>query len=185
MDFNTTINQSIASTLVRLPQPVEALYERYLIAFLLFIIGLLITRIASRILLLALTKSGIGKFLRRFAMAQWERLIASTAAFAGYCWSLAVALQYLDLLQPVLITLGIALLSIAVILVVLKILFFIPNMVAGRTLFRSRKLLLGKKLDLPGFQGKLTRFTATEIHLKTKQGEILRVPHTYLQKMLR
>lgn len=169
-----------------LPAPMDALYHRIIIALILLLIGLILTRLASRVFFLLLSESGIGDVLRRWFRNRlnWERHLTSFAAFCGYCWSIAVMLRYLGLLYATLLILGISAATSLIILSLLKLLSVVPNYLAGRYLLRSRMLLLGKQLALPGISGKIIRFTFSEIQLKTKRGDILHIPHRYVRKLL-
>lgn len=177
----------MADSLIAISPAIGALHNQYLTALVLLLAGIIFTRVGSRILLFALRESGIGDALRRVRRntVRWEHLLTSAAALTGYSYTLGVVLRFLELLTPALLVFAIALVVIVLTLAVLTVLTIIPNILAGRRLFRSRMLLLGKQLELPGLRGKLTRFTLTEIHLRTTRGELLRIPHRYLQQVLR
>lgn len=165
------------------PLAVQGIADQYLVALITLLLGIILTRIGTKLLAMFLAQSGshlLGKFGQRRA-----RLAIVIIASTGYALAIVAALLHVELLKPVLIIFTIAATAIVIVLLLLTTLNSIPNRIAGRRLFRSRKLLLGKHLDLPGIQGKLVRFTATEIHVKNTRGEILRIPHRYLRKMLR
>ena len=162
----------------------RSIADQYLVAFITLLLGIIVTRIGTKLLALLLAQRGIRSVLRKFS-DRAERTTLTVAAGVGYVSAIAAALLKVELLKPVLIIIAIATVAIAIGLLLLTALTSIPNRIAGRRLFRSRALLLGKHLDLPGIQGKLVRFTATEIHVKNAHGEILRIPHRYLRKLLR
>ena len=91
-------------------------------------------------------------------------------------------LNQIGLTTFVLNVLAAAFIVLIVVMLLLGIKDFIPNLIAGISLYRKGFIKVGSKIKVNNIRGKVVNMTLTETQLKTRSGDLINVPNSVLVK---
>lgn len=159
---------------------IENFLTKIEIALIVFFVGFIIAKLASRILKKLLAEAEINRILETAGFKPISNTIASIVKYIIYTITLFIILQQFGLTKLVLAIIVIAATIIIIISLLLAIRDFIPNFVAGIFLRKKVKKFMGKYVQIGPVKGKLMHFGLTGSIMKNK--EQYYIPHLYTSK---
>jgi len=149
--------------------------NRIAVVVLIVLVGFIIGRIVGRLVFRGLKELEISRFFKK--QVSFEESIAQVVEYMVYVITVLIALDNLNILVYVLLSV-IAVLALAVVLsALLGFRDFIPNFVCGLVIRRRKSIKAGECIVLDKIVGKVTKFGFLTTCLKTKSGDIIRVPN--------
>tara|TARA_Y100000310_G_scaffold331896_1_gene406404 strand:- start:777 stop:1361 length:585 start_codon:yes stop_codon:yes gene_type:complete len=157
--------------------------ETKLAAVVILLVGLIIGLVVKKILKKVLHEVELDKTILRLGKNySLENKLSGLAAYIIYFLALVIFLNQLG------ITFFILYLVAGVILLLLGATFllgvkdFIPNLIAGITIYRKEKLAVGKKIKINNIAGKIVKLGLLEIEIETSKKDRIYIPNALLLK---
>ena len=149
------------------------------IAIAIFLIGLILGRIASKLVHKFLEFLGLedALFKRGKRAFSVHRLISESVALIVYIIFAIIALNYIGITSIILTVLG----SVAVIVILasafLSLRDSIPNMMAYTTIVKEQSFAPGDVIKLDSVTGEIKKITVFEVQVETKIGDVIHIPN--------
>ena len=150
------------------------------IALIIFFVGFIIAKLASRIIKKLLAEAEINRILESAGCKPISNTIGTITQYIIYVITLLVILQQFGLTKLVLAIVFISATIVIIISLLLAIREFIPNFAAGIFVRKKLKPYLGKNIQIGTVKGKLKNYGLTGSMLVDK--EEYYIPHLYTSK---
>lgn len=152
-------------------------------AIIVLLIGFIIGRVLSRIVLKALHEAELNRFLKKANIKfPLEEFISRAVEYIIYFLAIVMALEQLGLSLFALYLIAATALAILVIAFVLGIKDFVPNFIAGVRLHQKKHFKEGDTITTGTVTGKVKDLGLLETKLTTKKGDIIHIPNSHLLK---
>lgn len=163
---------------------VSPFFSRFIVALLIFFMGVVIGRIADKLVQRALHEIELNLLVKKFTGMNMavEEIIAHGLSFFIYLITVVLALRHMGLAAGVFYILMAGVIMVIVLSLFLTLKDFLPNALSGMQLLLSHKLQKGDHLSLLDMSGKVTEFNLLETHIKTKGGDTIAIPNSLLSK---
>ncbi|HLP80002.1 MAG TPA: mechanosensitive ion channel domain-containing protein [Acidobacteriota bacterium] len=163
---------------------VGSLVTKFLWALLILFCGIFLGKLVQRLIHKVLLELEVNKFIEQTTHLQirFDEIIASFLGKLIYIFAILIALNSLGVTSTIINILSIGVMALALILIVLGIKDFIPNLISGIILHKKRYLAEGDSVEIDRIKGTVTSFELLETQVQTKNGDILHIPNSYLIK---
>lgn len=150
------------------------------------LLGLVFGRILSKLLQRILHHLDINRLIRRTFNTRFplEQFVTSLVKYAVYLTAVILALAQLGLVSTIFYILLIGILLLVTLFILVAIKDFIPNLISGTTLLKNEIINVGETIEVDSIKGKVIEFTITETQIKTREGDIIWIPNSFLTKHL-
>ena len=162
------------------------LFNRFIVAFVIFLVGLVLGRLAGNFVTKILKELEVGKVVKKATKKKTkiERNVGKIVSWVIYIFAAIIALDQLGLTTPLLTWMGIALLVLVVLAFALGIKDYIPNLMAGFVIQTKSLFKEGDDVSVADVQGTVVRIGLVETELKNK-GDHIFVPNaTFTEQKL-
>ena len=152
-------------------------------AIVILLIGLVIGRFLGNLVGKILRELEITKILKEEKVKfPLEEVLSNGVKYVVYFIAVVLALNQVGLTSTVLnLLLGIVVVLI-IIFIVLAFKDFIPNVMAGFFIHQRRDIKEGDNIRVKNIEGKIIDINLVETKIKTKGGDIIYLPNSYLTK---
>ena len=150
--------------------------NRIAVVVLIVLVGFIIGRIVGRLVFRGLKELEFDRFFKKQAVPL-EKSIAQVVEYVVYVITVLIALDNLNILVYVLLSVLAVLVLVVVVSALLGFRDFVPNFVCGLVLWRRKSIHEGECVVLDKLVGKVIKFGFLTTCLKTKSGDIIRVPN--------
>lgn len=159
------------------------LIETKLAAIVILLVGLIIGLVVKKVLAKVLHEIELDKIVNRLGKDySLEKNLSSLAAYIIYFIALVIFLNQLGITSIVLyLVVGVILLLLGATFL-LGVKDFIPNFMAGISIYRKGNLKEGKKIKVNNIEGKIIKFGLVEIEIETKTKDRIYIPNSLLVK---
>ena len=157
---------------------------RFVVAIVILLLGFIAGKFIGATLQRALKEIELNKIMRNATGINWsvEKLISNIVMYLIYIVVIIMALEAMQITSTV-IYIILTLIVVAVITsFILAVKDYIPNMMAGFTIYRKQIVQLNDKIKVKNIEGKVTHISLTETIVKTKEGDIIFIPNASLTR---
>ena len=159
------------------------IYVNLVAAVIIVLIGFIIGKLAGRLVYKILRELEIRSVLKQAGVtAPVERYASAAVAFLIYFIAIIMALNQLKIGTLVLSMIVGAVLFILVVSFILSVKDFMPNLMAGISLYRGGGIRKGDVIETQGVTGRIIQITLSKTKMQTKEGDIVHIPHTAMMK---
>lgn len=153
-------------------------------AFLILILGLVIANIIKNIIRRFLRGIELNRILEKNIKIKikLEESLSTFIKYLIYLTTIIIALDQLGLPTRVLKIVVILVFAIIIIVIVLAFKDWVPNLIAGFYIFKSRKVNRGDVIQINGVKGKIMAINFLETKIETKNKEIIFIPNSNIIK---
>ena len=153
-------------------------------AIVILIIGLILGRFLGNLTRKILHELEIGRILKEQTRIRIpvEQFTASLVRYIIYFIAIIFALNQLGLRTAILNIILIVILIALLIFMILAVKDFIPNFVAGLTLYQKRNIKPGEKILVNNIEGEILNISLLETKVRTRNGDIVYIPNSILTK---
>jgi len=157
---------------------------RLVAAIAILLIGVLFARFLSRLMYKILNEIKLNVILKdEFGIKlPLEEFFSRTVEYIIYFVTIIMALNQLGLTTTILYILLVVILIIIIILIVLAFKDFMPNLTAGFYINKTKNIKKGDNIEIDTVKGKILDIDLIETKIKTKEGDIVLVPNSFLLK---
>ena len=165
--------------MLKLLKIIEAKLAAVVILLVGLIIGLVVKKVLKRVLHEVELDKTIARLGKNYSL---ENKLSSLAAYVIYFLALVIFLNQLGITSIILyIVAGVILLLLGATFL-LGIKDFIPNFIAGITIYRKGNLAVGKKIKVNNISGKIIKLGLLELEIETNKKDRIYVPNALLVK---
>ena len=157
---------------------------RFVVAVIIILIGFIIARIVGRLLQKILKEIELNNIIKKATHIKinLEEGLSLFATYFIYFITIIMALSQLGLTTTVLNMLSAAVIIIIIISIFLGIKDFVPNLIAGIFIHRKGFVNEGDKIKVKDIKGKIIYLNLLETRVKTRNGDVIYLPNTFLTK---
>ncbi len=150
------------------------------------LLGLVFGRVLSKLLQRILCPLELNKHIRKTFNTRFplEQFATSLVKYIVYITALVLALSQIGLASTIFYILLIGILLILILFILVAIKDFIPNVVAGTTLLKHEIIKVGEIIEVDDIKGRVVEHTLTETQVKTREGDIIWIPNSFLTKYI-
>lgn len=158
-------------------------YVNLVAAAIIVLIGFIIGKLASRLVYKILRELEVRSVLKQAGVtAPVERYASAAVAYLIYFIAIIMALNQLKIGTLVLSMIVGAVLIILIVSFILSVKDFMPNLMAGISLYRSGGIRKGDLIETQGVTGRIIRITLAKTKIQTKEGDVVHIPHMVMMK---
>lgn len=158
-------------------------YVNLVAAAIIVLIGFIIGKLASRLVYKILRELEIRSVLKQAGVtAPVERYASAAVAYLIYFIAIIMALNQLKIGTLVLSMIVGAVLVILIVSFILSVKDFMPNLMAGISLYRSGGIRKGDLIETQGVTGRVIQITLAKTKIQTMEGDVVHIPHTAMMK---
>lgn len=163
---------------------VESVINRFVVAIIILLIGLIVGRILGKIVHKFLNELQLNKFFQKTMgiTTSVEDIAGYSVRYFVYFIFIVMALNQLGLTSPVLHMISGAVFILIIISIFLGIKDFIPNFIAGLTIYRRGFIKEGDVIKVKNMEGKIMKIDLVETRIKTKKRDIISIPNLLITK---
>jgi small conductance mechanosensitive channel len=153
-------------------------------AIIILLVGFVIARMLGKITQRVLNEIELNNILRSVMNIKFssEELIGKIISYIIYFFVIIMALNQLGIATTILYIISIGIMAIIIIIFLLSVRDFIPNLFAGLSIQKKNFLKKGDFIEYKGIIGEITHFTLIETRIETKKKEIINIPNNLLLK---
>ena len=153
-------------------------------ALVVLLIGIILARIFSKLAQKALAEIELDKIFKQATgmKTHLEKGVATFVLYLVYFLTFITVLDQLGITGYVIYMVSGAVLIIVILSLFLGIKDFIPNMMAGFSLYREGFLKKGDHIKIKDIEGKIVHMSLIEIRVETKKGDLINIPNSHLKK---
>ncbi|MDP7116198.1 MAG: mechanosensitive ion channel [Candidatus Woesearchaeota archaeon] len=162
----------------------DPIFTRLAISIIILLVGLVLGRIVGKILDRVFKEIELDKILKKTTGAKFKigALISRVSKYLIYFVFIIAALDRLGIQTVAFnIILG-GFVLLVFLMIILSIKDFIPNLFAGFFLHKKGFVKEGDKIKVNEVQGQIIDISIVETKIKTKSGDILFIPNSFLTK---
>lgn len=166
---------------------INFIFNKVVISLAIFLIGLMIGRLLGNFVRHILKELEINRVVRRATskFMDVEKQAGMAVSYLVYFFAAILALDYLGVATPLLL----GLLGFILVIIVLALLLgakdYIPNFLAGITIYKNELFLKGDVISVDDITGKVVRVGLVETELKSADDRIFIPNSTILKKKVR
>ncbi len=162
----------------------ESVVNKVVVAIIILLIGLILGRLLGNIVQKFLHELSLDKLFKKTTGVSTpiEDIAGYGVRYLIYFVFLIMALNQLGLTSPVLNMVSGAVFVIIIISIFLGIKDFIPNFIAGLSIYRRKFIAEGDIIRVKGMEGKIISINLVETRIKTKKRDIISIPNLLLTK---
>jgi len=159
-------------------------FSNLVIAVVILLIGFIIGKILGRLIHKGLSELDVDKTLKKGGVKFGiEGFVSKVIEYFIYFLTIIFALNQIGLTTIVLYMIAGVVLIILAVSFILGIKDFIPNFISGIVIYRRGSFIKkGNKIKVNGIEGKVIALTFLEIRIKTKKGDIIYLPNSFITK---
>ena len=143
------------------------------------IIGLVVRKISKKVLHEIELDKAINRLGKDYSL---ENKLSQLAAYIIYFLALVVFLNQLGIISIILYLIAGVILLLVGATFLLGVKDFIPNFIAGITIYRRDNLVVGKRITLNKITGKIVKLGLLEVEVETTKKDRIFIPNVLLVK---
>tara|TARA_B100000315_G_C14435391_1_gene522160 strand:+ start:157 stop:714 length:558 start_codon:yes stop_codon:yes gene_type:complete len=162
----------------------DPIVTKLLLALILLLIGFVIGRVIGKVLQKVLKEVEFDLLLKKTTGLEYKftEILSKLASYLIYFIFIIMAMDRLGIQTIAFnIILG-GFILLIFIMILLGIKDFIPNLIAGFFLHKKKFVQEGDKVKIGDIEGKIVNISTIETKIKTKKGDELYVPNSFLTK---
>ncbi len=159
----------------------SSVFTRIVWAFVILILALVIGKIFERFCARILRELELNTAVQRISgfPIKMDEMIAGTLGKIIYIIGIVLALNQLGLTSVIFNAIAIGIMVLVIVLVILGIKDFFPNMIAGVLLSAKKLVRKGDYVCVEKTCGTITEITLLDTHIVTKGGDNVHIPNSY------
>ncbi|MGM5481288.1 MAG: mechanosensitive ion channel domain-containing protein [Nanobdellota archaeon] len=152
------------------------------VAFILFVLGLIIGRLLGRVVEKVLKEFKVGSAVRKKTgmKTSFEKLVSGFVSYSIYIVFFILALNKIGITAVILDIVAIIIIVVLSISLILSIKDSMPNIIAYRKLSGRADVTIGRKITVQNITGTIEEMTLFELKVKTSSGDIIHIPNSFL-----
>ncbi len=160
-----------------------SIFTKIVIAVVILLIGFIVGKVLGRLIHKGLRELEIDKALKRSGVKFGiEDFISRVVEYFIYFLTVISALNQIGLTTVVLYMIAAIVLIILAASFILGIKDFIPNFISGMVIYRRDFIKNGSTIRVNGMEGEIVVLTLLETRIKTKKGDVICLPNSYITK---
>jgi len=157
-------------------------FNRIIIAFIIFVIGLMIGRVMGNFVKKILHEIELNKMLKSANVKMdLEDRLGKLVKYLIYFFAAVIALNQLGWASTLLSWISIGILIVIIVGFLLAVKDYIPNMIAGFVIMKNKTFKVGDTIEAAGAKGKVVKIRLVETEIKSK-GDVLFIPNATIMK---
>jgi small-conductance mechanosensitive channel len=162
----------------------SGLFYKFIVAIVLLLIGFILGKIIGRLIYKFLHSFEINEAFHKMTgvTLKIEEIAETFTTYFIYFVTVVIVLQQIGLVSTILHLIAAGIIILIILSTFLGIKDFIPNAVAGFFIYSRKELKVGQKIKVKGMQGKITEITLLETKIETKEGDVIFIPNSVLNK---
>ncbi len=166
---------------------VDGFINRYLIniiaAVVILLIGFAIGKIVGKLVEKLLKEIELNVLLKKAGMKKpVEKNIGKIVSWLIYFFTFITALKQLGLDIAAFNMIAWAIVIIVLVSVILSVKDYIPNLIAGLSIYKREMIKLGDVIKVQDVKGKVIKISLIETHIQTRKKEIIHIPNSIITK---
>ncbi len=160
----------------------SAFTSQIIVATIIVLIGFIIGKIVGKVIQHALHEVELNKIMKKVTNLNLhiEEMISGFLTYFIYFIAVVMALRHLGLATDILNILSGAIILVIILSVLLAIKDIIPNIISGIIINHKKFLNVGDNIKVNKMQGKITEIGLTELIIKAKNGDVIRIPNSII-----
>ena len=160
------------------------LLNKFFLAAILLLVGIIIGRVVSTLIQKFLHSAELNKLVSQGAHSKVpiEEIIAYTIRYVLYFLFFVLALNTIGFTSIIITVFAIIVFLIFILSVFLGIKDFIPNAIAGLMIRRKGFIKVNDKIESNGISGKILRINLLDTQIETFSGDIISLPNVLLSQ---
>lgn len=162
----------------------SGLFYKFIVSIVLLLIGFILGKILGRLLFKFLHSFEVNETFSKLTgtTLKIEEIAETFTTYFIYFVTIVIVLQQIGLVSTILHMIAAGIIILIVLSTFLGIKDFIPNAIAGFFMHSNKKFKVGQKIKVKGMQGRITEITLLETKIETKNGDIIFIPNSVLNK---
>src|SRR3989338_810360 len=178
-------SQSLLSTTDKLGYilfKLKPIFSNILVSVIILFIGFILGKIVGRVIEKILQEIELNEFINKLIKVDipLESFIGKTVQYIIFCIGIAFALDVLGLASFI----GYVFSAIILLIIIGSFLVaskdFLPNIIAGIMIYRKKLFTVNETIEIDFCEGKVISFNLFETKLKTKSGDIIHIPNSFI-----
>ncbi len=157
---------------------------KFVVAIVLLLVGFILGRILGRLMFKFLHSFDLNANFSKLSgvTVKIEEIAESFTSYFIYFITIVIVLQQIGLATTILHMIAGGVIILIILSTFLGIKDFIPNAIAGFILQRKNNFKKGQIIKVKGMMGKIVSITLVETKIMTKEGDIIFIPNSVLNK---
>ncbi|MBW2964407.1 mechanosensitive ion channel family protein [Candidatus Woesearchaeota archaeon] len=162
----------------------SGLFYKFVVSIVLLLIGFILGKILGRLLFKFLHSFEVNETFSKLTgtTLKIEEIAETFTTYFIYFVTIVIVLQQIGLVSTILHMIAAGIIILIVLSTFLGIKDFIPNAIAGFFMHSNKKFKVGQKIKVKGMQGRITEITLLETKIETKNGDVIFIPNSVLNK---
>ncbi len=157
---------------------------KFIVSIILLLLGFILGRILGRLMYRFLHSFEVNRNFSKLSgvNVKIEEIAETFTSYFIYFITIVIVLQQVGLATTILHMIAGGIIILLIISTFLGVKDFIPNAIAGFVIQRSQRYRIGEVIKVKGMTGKIISITLVETKIKNKNGDIIFIPNSVLNK---
>ncbi|MBW2972216.1 mechanosensitive ion channel family protein [Candidatus Woesearchaeota archaeon] len=175
---------TIVAAYYAVKESTSGVFYKFIVSIIILLIGFIIGKILGRLIFKFLHSFEVNETFSKLTgtTLKIEEIAETFTTYFIYFITVVIVLQQIGLASTILHMIAAGVIILIILSTFLGIKDFIPNAIAGFFMQNNRKFKIGQKIKVKGMQGKITEITLLETKIETKEGDIIFIPNSVLNK---
>ncbi|MBN1544798.1 mechanosensitive ion channel family protein [Candidatus Woesearchaeota archaeon] len=175
---------TIISAYELVKESTSGVFYKFIVSIVILLIGFIIGKILGRLIFKFLHSFEVNETFSKLTgtTLKIEEIAETFTTYFIYFITIVIVLQQIGLASTILHMIAAGIIILIILSAFLGIKDFIPNAIAGFFMQSHKKFKMGQKIKVKGMQGKITDITLLETKIETKNGDIIFIPNSVLNK---
>jgi small conductance mechanosensitive channel len=162
----------------------SGLLYKFIVSIILLLAGFILGRILGRLMYKFLHSFEVNANFSKLSgvTVKIEEIAETFTAYFIYFVTIVIVLQQIGLATTILHMIAGGVIILIILSTFLGIKDFIPNAIAGFFMQRRKAFRIGQVIKVKGMMGKIISITLVETKIQTKEGDIIFIPNSVLNK---
>jgi small-conductance mechanosensitive channel len=175
---------SILTTYNAVRESTSGFLYKFIVSIVLLLIGFILGKIIGRLIYKLLHSFEVNEAFHALSgvTLKIEEIAETFTTYFIYFVTVIVVLQQIGLVSTILHMIAAGIIILIILSTFLGIKDFIPNAVAGFFIHSKKEFRVGQRIKVKGMLGKIIEISLIETKIETKNGDIIFIPNSVLNK---
>jgi len=180
----SNLTDTVADAYYAVRDSTSGLLYKFIVAIILLLVGFILGRILGRLMFKFLHSFEVNANFSKLSgvTVKIEEIAETFTAYFIYFVTIVIVLQQIGLATTILHMIAGGVIILIILSTFLGIKDFIPNAIAGFFMQRRKAFKIGQVIKVKGMMGKIVSISLVETKIKTKEGDIIFIPNSVLNK---
>ncbi|MFC1722521.1 mechanosensitive ion channel domain-containing protein [Nanoarchaeota archaeon] len=180
----SNLSETVTDAYHSVKNSTSGLLYKFIVAIILLLVGFILGRILGRLMFKMLHSFEVNRNFSKLSgvTVKIEEIAESFTSYFIYFVTIVIVFQQIGLATTILHMIAGGVIILIILSTFLGIKDFIPNAIAGFFLQRRKVFRVGQIIKVKGMQGKIIKLSLGETKIKTKEGDIIFIPNSVLNK---